>query len=176
MADYSLVEQKVLKELGISDFKHVTKDNIVMLRTALDKYNPEVAKAIIAQIPEELKVESECISVLGKYASETLENDKQTSTEINEQNSKIIDGLTTKLNDSDSSEEIQSKTIDALVHISDNNTAIEHAKIESRNVTFDAIKKIGIGILAFLGFAGGAYIISKNSTPDEINQNDDVIN
>lgn len=55
MADYSLAEQKVLKELGVPDFKHITKDNIVMLRTSLDKCDPEVAKAIIAQIPETLK-------------------------------------------------------------------------------------------------------------------------
>ena len=44
MADYSLAEQKVLKELGVPDFKHITKDNIVMLRTALDKCDPEVPK------------------------------------------------------------------------------------------------------------------------------------
>lgn len=56
MADYSLAEQKVLKELGVPDFKHITKDNIVMLRTALDKCDPEVAKAIISKIPENIKI------------------------------------------------------------------------------------------------------------------------
>ena len=119
MADYSLAEQKVLKELGVPDFKHITKDNIVMLRTALDKCDLEVA-----QIPETLKFSSEYVSTVGGYISKTLENDKISSEVINEQNLKIIDNFTSKLNDLNSSEEIQSKTIDALVHINDNNASI----------------------------------------------------
>ena len=69
MADYSLAEQKVLKELGVPDFKHITKDNIVMLRTTLDKCDPEVA-----QIHEKLKFSSEYVFTVGGYTSKTLEN------------------------------------------------------------------------------------------------------
>ena len=94
IADYSLAEQKVLKELGVPYFKHITKDNIVMLRTALDKCDPEVAKAIISQIPETLKFSSEYVSTVGGYTSKTLENDKISSEVINEQNLKIIDSFT----------------------------------------------------------------------------------
>ena len=43
-----------------------------MLRTALDKYDPEVAKAIISQIPETLKFSSEYVSTVGGYTSKTL--------------------------------------------------------------------------------------------------------
>lgn len=83
MADYSLAEQKVLKELGVPDFKHITKDNIVMLRTALDKCYQEVVKAIITKIPETLKFSLEYVSTVGGYASKTLENDKISSEVIN---------------------------------------------------------------------------------------------
>ena len=85
MADYSLAEQKVLKELGVQDFKHITKDNIVMLRTALDKCDPEVT-----QIPETLKFSSEYVSTVGGYTSKTLENDEISSEVINEQNLKNL--------------------------------------------------------------------------------------
>lgn len=65
-----------------------------MLRTALDKCDPEVAKAIISQIPETLKFSSEYVSTVGGYTSKTLENDKISSEVINEQNLKIIDSFT----------------------------------------------------------------------------------
>lgn len=175
MADYSLAEQKVLKELGVPDFKHITKDNIVMLRTALDKCDPEVAKTIIAQIPETLKFSSEYVSTVGYYTSKTLENDKLSSEVINEQNLKIIDSFTSKLNDPNSSEEIQSKTIDALVHINDNNTSIEHAKIESRKEAFCFLKNLGKIVLAVSCIIGGGYIVTKASNQDELNQSNNEI-
>ncbi len=47
-----LTEQKVLKKLGIEDFRHLTKDKVVTMATMLDKMDPEVAKKAIEQFPE----------------------------------------------------------------------------------------------------------------------------
>ena len=135
---------------------------IVMLRTALDKCGPEVVKAIIAQIPETLKFLSEYVSTVGGYTSKTLEIYKISSKVINEQNLKIIDSFTSKLNDPNSSEEIQSKTIDALVHINDNNASIEHAKIESRKEAFSILKNLCKIVLAVSCIIGVGYIVTKS--------------
>lgn len=47
----SLTEQKVLKKLGIEDFRHLTKDKAIMMVSMLDRMEPEVAKKAIEQFP-----------------------------------------------------------------------------------------------------------------------------
>lgn len=48
----TLTEQKVLKKLGIDDFRHLTKDKVITMASMLDKMDPEVAKKAIEQFPE----------------------------------------------------------------------------------------------------------------------------
>lgn len=47
----TLTEQKVLKKLGIEDFRHLTKDKVITMASMLDKMEPEVAKKAIEQFP-----------------------------------------------------------------------------------------------------------------------------
>lgn len=44
-------EQKVLKKLGIQDFRHLTKDKVITMASMLDKMAPEVAKKAIEHFP-----------------------------------------------------------------------------------------------------------------------------
>lgn len=46
-----LTEQKVLKKLGIEDFRYLTKDKVVSMASMLDQMDPEVAKKAIEQFP-----------------------------------------------------------------------------------------------------------------------------
>lgn len=47
-----LTEVKVLKKLGIDDFRHISKDKVIKMATMLDKMDPEVAKKALDQFPE----------------------------------------------------------------------------------------------------------------------------
>ena len=47
----TITEQKVLKKLGIEDFRHLTKDKVITMASMLDKMEPEVAKKAIEQFP-----------------------------------------------------------------------------------------------------------------------------
>ena len=47
-----LTEQKVLKKLGIEDFRHLSKDKVIMMASMLDRMEPEVAKKAIEQFPQ----------------------------------------------------------------------------------------------------------------------------
>lgn len=58
----TLTEQKVLKKLGIPDFRHMTKDKIVQFASALPRMDPEVAKAALEQFPEFAKSATEIVS------------------------------------------------------------------------------------------------------------------
>lgn len=48
---YSLTEKKVLKKLGIPDFRHMSKDKIKGFATMLPYMDPEVAKKALDQFP-----------------------------------------------------------------------------------------------------------------------------
>lgn len=46
-----MTEIKVLKKLGIDDFRHITKNKVIKMASMLDKVDPEVAKKAIEQFP-----------------------------------------------------------------------------------------------------------------------------
>lgn len=48
---YTLSEKKVLKKLGIPDFRHMTKDKVMSFATMLPYMDPEVAKKALEQFP-----------------------------------------------------------------------------------------------------------------------------
>ena len=50
--DYPISEKRALKKLGIDDFRHLTKANVVQLASMVDKMEPEVAKKALEQFPE----------------------------------------------------------------------------------------------------------------------------
>lgn len=58
---HSLSEQKVLKKLGISDFRHMTKEKVVEFASLLHEMDPEVAKAAISQFPQYVQMTSEIV-------------------------------------------------------------------------------------------------------------------
>lgn len=47
----TLTEQNVLRKLGIDDFRHMTKDKVMVMASMLDKMDPEVAKKALEQFP-----------------------------------------------------------------------------------------------------------------------------
>ena len=49
---YSLSEKKVLKKLGIPDFRHMTKEKIMSFATMLPYMDPEVAKQALDQFSD----------------------------------------------------------------------------------------------------------------------------
>ncbi|BDF48799.1 hypothetical protein [Eisenbergiella sp.] len=52
MMGRTLTEQKVLKKLGIDDFRQLTKDKVITMASLLDKMDPEVAKKALEQFPD----------------------------------------------------------------------------------------------------------------------------
>ena len=47
-----MTEIKVLKKLGIDDFRHITKNKVIKMASMLDKVDPEGAKKAIEQFPD----------------------------------------------------------------------------------------------------------------------------
>ncbi len=45
-------DKKVLEQLGIKDFRHITREKVVTMASTLDKLDPEIAKKALEQFPE----------------------------------------------------------------------------------------------------------------------------
>lgn len=50
-----MTEQQVLDNLGICDWRHMTKDKVIGFISAIPDMDPETAKAALAQFPEYVK-------------------------------------------------------------------------------------------------------------------------
>lgn len=88
---YKLTEQKVLKKLGISDFRHLTKAKVINLASMLDNMDPEVAKKALDQFPDFSKVSKELLLEFNDTLKKGLEsNDKSMQNVYNVYNSIII--------------------------------------------------------------------------------------
>lgn len=73
-----LTEQKVLEKLGIEDFRHLSKDKVIMMASMLDRMEPEVAKKAIEQFPQFSDTMKELLldykNVLDKELNENTES------------------------------------------------------------------------------------------------------
>lgn len=88
---YKLTEQKVLKKLGISDFRHLTKAKVINLASMLDNMDPEVAKKALDQFPDFSKISKELLLEFNDTLKKGLEsNDKSMQNVYNVYNSIII--------------------------------------------------------------------------------------
>ena len=73
----TLTEQKVLRRLGIDDFRHLTKDKVISMATMLDKMDPEVAKKALEQFPEFSKVSKEMLIEYKDTLDKGLETNRE---------------------------------------------------------------------------------------------------
>ena len=62
--NHTLSEQKVLKQLGIDNFRQLSKKKVLKLASMIHKMDPEVAKKALEQFPD---FEKTALDVLKKY-------------------------------------------------------------------------------------------------------------
>ncbi len=98
---YKLTEKDVLQRLKIKDFRNVTKDHVIAMASMLDQMDPEVAKAVIAQIPELSKTISSIVSDYKETISKSIEANEKSNSKCQETDQKIIDSLLKQLDRTD---------------------------------------------------------------------------
>lgn len=88
-----LTEKEVLKKLGISDFRHLSKNNVVQFASMLSEMNPEVAKKAIEQFPNFAMVCKDAFSQYGKTLKKAMESNKEGAKEAYASYKTIMDVL-----------------------------------------------------------------------------------
>lgn len=163
----TLTEQKVLKQLDIPDFRHLTKDKIIAFASLLPKMDKEVAKKALEQFPN---FASTSLDVMKSY-----ENILEKSLDFNSESSKaslemygcVMETLQKMIDD-------DKLTFDEKIYLLDqmNEIALLADKKDSENKN-TVIKIAGIagtvalGIVAVLSATLGTNIATKNSYNDD---------
>lgn len=72
-----LTEQKVLQKLNIKDFRHLTKEKVILMASMLGKMDPEVAKKALEQFPEFANTTKEMLTEYKEILNRSLESNKE---------------------------------------------------------------------------------------------------
>lgn len=113
-----LTEQKVLKKLGIDDFRHLTKDKVITMASLLDKMDPEVAKKALEQFPEFAKTAKEMLTEYKDTLDKGLENNKESVQSYYNTCNSIIISLQKQLEDESLSFDERKYIIDKMLEVS----------------------------------------------------------
>lgn len=113
-----LTEQKVLRKLGIEDFRHLTKDKVITMASMLDKMDPEVAKKALEQFPEFSNTAKEMLIGYKDTLDKGLESNRESVQLYYHSCKSIIEVLQKQLDDEKLSFEEKKYIIDKMLEIS----------------------------------------------------------
>ena len=114
----SLTEQKVLKKLGIEDFRHLTKDKVIKMASMIDKMDPEVAKKALEQFPDFANTTKEMLVEYKNTLDKSLESNRDSVQTLYNSCNSMIESLQKQLEDKNLTFEERKYIIDTMLEIS----------------------------------------------------------
>ena len=112
-----LTEQKVLRKLGIPDFRHLTKDKVIKMAAMLDKMDPEVAKKALEQFPEFTSTAKEILIHYKDTLDKSLVQNHDSVQKYYDTCNSIIESLKKQLDTANQSFEERKYIIDQMLYI-----------------------------------------------------------
>ena len=89
----SIAEKKALELMQKDNFRGISKDNVMQLMSILDKVDPEVAKSIIAQLPEAIRGSVELEKAYSAALAKGMESIESTASSCFQTEDGIIQSL-----------------------------------------------------------------------------------
>ena len=114
---HTLNEKKVLKKLGIEDFRHMTKDKIVEFASMLPQMDPEVAKKALEQFPEFKDMAIEVVKNLRENITQAVESENRGQDVFYDACNKVIDSLERQLGREDITPEQEQQIRDDMLKV-----------------------------------------------------------
>lgn len=171
-----LTKEEAMTLFGIKDMRTFNTKDFINIMSSLDMMNPEVAKELIAQIPNFLGFAKESLESIKDMYSETLASDDKSLNQIYASYDLIIETLNDSLKDGELSldEKVQiSGMIRDLIH---DKEALHFKQQTKRHDLFKNIAKgVGVAAVAIIAILSGSNInsssgnIPKHKDPDDGN-------
>ena len=161
----TLSEKKVLKKLGISDFRHMTKDKIVKFASMLPYMDPEVAKKALEQFPAFKDLASDLVTQYKGIVDKAIDGNEISQKAFYDACNSIIQSLQKELEDDDITSEEKERIEDKMIKV-----AQMIGEKDSENKGF-LLKCLAIGGFVVTAIGGVAAAILGSNT--QISQNED---
>lgn len=147
-------ESYVLGLLQKDNFRGISKDNVMTLVSILDKVDPEVAKALIAQMPETVRGMTEIEKFYVDLLTKGIASCESSARSCFETEDKIIDVLAKEVEKEipfDQKQYYVDQMVDAAMRKEDKDT-------EHRTTVFTVVKYSGMVLGAGLLFVAGLFV------------------
>ncbi len=113
----TISEAKVLKKLGIPDFRHMTKEKVVSFVSMLPYMEPEVAKKALEQFPEFAKTALAITENLKATIEEAIKGNAKNMEDFNGACLEVLESLRTRLSGPELSAEEKDEVIASMMQV-----------------------------------------------------------
>lgn len=144
-----LTEQDMLQKLDIPDWRHMTKDKVMMFASSMPLMDPEVAKEALKQFPSFVTYGNEVVTGLRQSLDQTIADGRKGADNVYDINNRILDSLEKQLNKPFLFPGERQKIIDSMLEVSNN---IAEAENSQRNFVKSALQTVA-------GVAVGTVVI-----------------
>lgn len=150
-----LTEQKVLKKLGIEDFRHLTKEKVIKMTTMLDRMDPEVAKKALEQFPDFSNTMKEILSDYKNTLDKAIDSNDESLKDCYKTYDAIITSCQKELDKEDLTFEQRKEILDQMIIVAEMKDAkdLQNKKFLAAMVVagFAAVGSVAAALLTALG-------------------------
>lgn len=157
LLSHTLSEQKVLKKLGIDNFRQLSKKKVLKLASMIHEMDPEVAKKALEQFPEFEKTTLDVVNNYHESFKQLLASSNETSSKAFETHEYAIKILENELNVDELSFEQRMVILDKIADI---NAAIRDMRREIAQEHL--IAHIATGLATVTAIIASAAILGVN--------------
>lgn len=113
----TIAEKKVLKKLGIPDFRHMTKEKIMKFASMLPYMDSEVAKKALEQFPEFRGLAVDLVKELGKIVDKSFDKNEKSQNVFYEACNSVLLSLQVELEKEGISPEERNRIEDKMIEL-----------------------------------------------------------
>ena len=154
----TLSEQRALKQLGITDFRHMTKNKVVRFASMLPYMDPDVAKRALEQFPAFKDLAGQLVGEYKTVVDKALAENSVSQNTFYKACDSILESLRVELQVEELSENERSRVEDRMIEVAD---MIGAKDSENKRFLLKVVTIIGFAVTGVLGTA--AAILGSNS-------------
>ena len=154
-------ENDVKSMLGISDFRSISKDQIIQFVSSMHNMDKEVAIKCIEQFPEFEKFSNNALQFLTDASNTIINDNKSSRKDVVLQNQQILDSLSKILEKEDISPEEQEFVINAMIDVANSTAAIHKNNNEFLKNIFSKLTTVAAVAITIGGALLGVKFIDK---------------
>ena len=155
----SIAEKKALELMQKENFRGISKDNVMQLMSILDKVDPEVAKSIIAQLPEAIRGSVELEKAYSTALTKGMESIESTASSCFQTEDEIIQSLKKEVEREDTTFEQKQFYYEKMEAVA---IRKESKETEHRDTILTILRYGGEALLFGLGFCACLFLGKAN--------------